>query len=149
MLAPSLAELGARTARASDGQFCRMPDRLWLRAVSCAVNGRAIELGMPSAAIDVLRPLAGSNDSERLEAKGLIGRANKDIYVNGRLGNTEIGKRTLQRALTAYGEAYKSNKPIWHGINIAARFIGQRSTDWMCPPNAPLRKWLRRFRQHR
>jgi hypothetical protein len=79
-----------------------------------------IELGQPSAAIDVLRPLAESNDAERLEAKGLIGRAFKEIYVGGRLGNTEIGKRTLQRALNAYGEAYKSNKPIWHGINIAA-----------------------------
>lgn len=80
-----------------------------------------IDLGMPSAAIGVLRPLAKrGGDNERLEAKGLIGRANKDIYVKGRLGNTEIGQRTLQKALDAYGEAYKSNKPIWHGINIAA-----------------------------
>jgi hypothetical protein len=67
-----------------------------------------------------LRPLADSNDCENLEAKGLIGRAHKDLYVKGKLGKGPIGKGTLQKALDAYGEAYAAKKPIWHGINIAA-----------------------------
>jgi tetratricopeptide (TPR) repeat protein len=79
-----------------------------------------IELGSPSAAISVLEPLAKSSDSERLEAKGLIGRAHKDLYVKGRLGNTPIGKDTLQKALNAYGEAYAAAKGAWHGVNVAA-----------------------------
>ena len=87
-----------------------------------------IELGMPSAAIGVLQPLAERGDVERLEAKGLIGRAYKDLYVKGRLGNTAIGNSTLRKALAAYGEAYKSDKPIWHGINIAA-LLHRAKTD--------------------
>jgi hypothetical protein len=79
-----------------------------------------IELGMPSAAINVLEPLAKSRDGERLEAMGLIGRAHKDLYVKGRLGKTPIGKRTLQGALDAYGEAYVAAKGVWHGVNVAA-----------------------------
>jgi hypothetical protein len=87
-----------------------------------------IELGMPSAAIDVLRPLADSgDDSEHLEAKGLIGRAYKDLYVKGRLGKTPIGKSILQKSLDSYGEAYESHKPIWHGINIAALLYRAKS----------------------
>ena len=98
-----------------------------------------IDLGMPSAAISVLRPLAKrGNDNEHLEAKGLIGRANKDIYVKGRLGNTQIGKRTLQKALDAYGEAYTANKPIWHGINIAALLHRAKIDGLRCPTIGPL-----------
>jgi tetratricopeptide (TPR) repeat protein len=79
-----------------------------------------IELGSPSAAISMLEPLAKSNDRERLEAKGLIGRAHKDLYVKGQLGKTPIGKQTLQKALDAYGEAYAAAKGAWHGVNVAA-----------------------------
>jgi hypothetical protein len=79
-----------------------------------------IERGMPSAAISVLQPLADSNDSENLEAKGLIGRAHKDLYVEGKLGKTPIGKSTLQKALDAYGAAYAAKKQAWHGVNVAA-----------------------------
>src|SRR6476620_2222 len=79
-----------------------------------------IKLGMPSAAISLLRPLADSNDCENLEAKGLIRRAHKDLYVKGKLGKGPIGEGTLKKALDAYGEAYAAKKLIWHGINIAA-----------------------------
>ena len=87
-----------------------------------------IELGMPSAAISVLQPLANSDDSENLEAKGLIGRAHKDLYVNGKLGKTPIGKSMLQKALDAYSEAYAARKQVGYGINVAA-LLHRAKTD--------------------
>ncbi len=82
-----------------------------------------IDTGKPVAAIEVLKPLTRSssrNSVERLEAIGLTGRACKDLYINGKLGNTPIGRSTLGSAISHYGTAYGEHRTIWHGINLAS-----------------------------
>ena len=82
-----------------------------------------IDTGKPVAAIEVLKPLTRSsnrNAAERLEAVGLTGRAYKDLYIEGELGNTPIGRSTLGSAINHYGKAYGEHRTIWHGINFAS-----------------------------
>lgn len=108
-----------------------------------------IDQGKITAAIAVLdelvRDTAGDgrtpNASEYAEAKGLLGRANKQAYVNAlnrpslidtgeeiHVNGPEYSERAtayspyLQRAIDAYFEIYQSDveRYLWHGINTVA-----------------------------
>ncbi len=81
-----------------------------------------------SAALDVLKILekdciTKKNDSELAEARGLIGRVYKQIYMDA----AEQGKpgamirHSLKQAISSYFSVYKKNdKNIWHGVNTVA-----------------------------
>jgi hypothetical protein len=57
-----------------------------------------------------------SNHAEVIEARGLLGRAYKQMYVNGLSRNQD----TLEAAIGHYNSVYAERKEIWHGINVAA-----------------------------
>ena len=79
-----------------------------------------IDQGMLTAASAVLTPLAieAAGTREGDEARGLLGRVYKQLFVAG--GGTNVD--ALQRAITAYAAIYKENRArnIWHGINVVA-----------------------------
>jgi tetratricopeptide (TPR) repeat protein len=83
-----------------------------------------IESGDFSAAIGVLEKLihdCPDNLAEVAEARGLIGRALKQRYVNNP-GKTAAQRRVLNGAVSNYYEVYDSQPTqyLWHGINAVA-----------------------------
>lgn len=59
---------------------------------------------------------------EVAEAKGLLGRIYKQLYVNGKDPASPRNRANLERALKEYWEGYKLNtyENYWHGINVVA-----------------------------
>ncbi len=87
-----------------------------------------LDLGDISAGLDVLKVLEldcekEKNDDELSEARGLMGRARKQMYIDaasGKRPGSALRKR-LQEAVFDYaGEYAKKPENIWHGINTAA-----------------------------
>jgi len=90
-----------------------------------------IDLGNYTAAIAILVALIADTDKEAAgnagaafensEARGLMGRAYKQQYVNaGRPGDREIA-RYLLKAIRAYYSVYRKDPgKVWHGVNAVA-----------------------------
>jgi hypothetical protein len=86
-----------------------------------------IDQGSITAALNVLTVLAMDtsgpgelrNPSENAEARGLIGRAHKQAYVNSA---NRARHKHLERAVAAYFEVYSLDRDryLWHGINTVA-----------------------------
>jgi V8-like Glu-specific endopeptidase len=80
-----------------------------------------------------------TDDAEELaEARGLVGRANKQLYV---LTGTSAGPRRhqyLQRAIDAYNDVYQAEPRarLWHGINTAA-LLKRAAEDGVDVPGFP------------
>lgn len=75
------------------------------------------------AAVAVLDRLAvdtSSQDYEHAVARGLLGRAFKQMYVATGPGAPERRRLLLQRAIAQYGDVYRESKRRWHGINAVA-----------------------------
>lgn len=87
-----------------------------------------LDQGELSAAIKYLEALVADIDknpdheSELAEARGLLGRAYKQIYVNIGDSTSQRAAIVLNRAIHGYLEVYESNpkEHTWHGINVAA-----------------------------
>lgn len=84
-----------------------------------------IECGDLSAAIGVLEQLSvdcKDVPAELAEARGLIGRALKQNYIDSAPKLTKARKLSLNRAVVVYHEVYQSNPTeyMWHGINAVA-----------------------------
>ena len=86
-----------------------------------------IEEGHVSAALCVLDLLAREktvDSREGAEARGLIGRAFKQIYIDAAKVERDPNPdpSPLLRSIDAYYEAYDSNpkKNLWHGVNAAS-----------------------------
>jgi hypothetical protein len=85
-----------------------------------------IDQGMLSGAELVLQSLlldSQTNAVEQAEARGLLGRIYKQLYVNsGPKAVADRAKANLQRSYEAYSAAYKVNpqENTWHGINMVA-----------------------------
>jgi hypothetical protein len=81
-----------------------------------------IDLGYLYPAEKVLRSLAeeAHGTEEEDEARGLLGRAYKQMYVNG--GKSSPKREVLESAIDAYAVPWGTNpkKNTWHGVNIAA-----------------------------
>lgn len=84
-----------------------------------------IDTGRVAAAIPYLESIIAATpaDSEaRVEAEGLIGRAYKQLYVNGG-GSPEQRRDYLARACKAYYDIFAANNDEWWpGINAVALF---------------------------
>src|SRR4029077_5004130 len=79
---------------------------------------------MLTAGLSILGGLIETTDDaeELAEARGLVGRANKQLYV---LTGTSAGLRRhayLRRAIEDYSQVYQADRQarLWHGINTAA-----------------------------
>jgi Trypsin-like peptidase domain len=83
-----------------------------------------IDHGQPGLAIQVLEKLvidSAGSPPEYAEARGLLGRACKQLYVDG-TETTPHSRYLLQQALQHYYSVYKSDpdRYYWHGINVVA-----------------------------
>jgi V8-like Glu-specific endopeptidase len=96
-----------------------------------------IDQGKIPAAVDVLESLAartaGMDPSENAEARGLLGRIYKQLYINAVNADSEakglrLSQLNLQRAVNAYYEVYQSGPAdhLWHGINTVALIFRAR-----------------------
>jgi hypothetical protein len=90
-----------------------------------------IDQGKLTAAVYVLEGLAertvATDPQENAEARGLLGRVYKQLYVNAvnadpAAAGMAVNRRHLQRAVDTYLAAYRSAPAIhlWHGINAVA-----------------------------
>jgi V8-like Glu-specific endopeptidase/tetratricopeptide (TPR) repeat protein len=116
-LYPELRALaGSEFAQRADSPTLR---RLYAQAL--------LEGGEFAEAAPLLRELVKS--SEQLEAKGLLGRIEKQHYVNQMLTEGKGQPGQLRKAIDAYLEAYEEDarKPVWHGVNAVALLkLGER-----------------------
>jgi tetratricopeptide (TPR) repeat protein len=93
-----------------------------------------IDTGQIAAAIAYIESPLGANSvtgRARIEAEGLLGRAYKQLYVNGE-GNPAKRRTYLDRSFNAYYSVYAA-KPAetWHGINAVALY--HRANDLPLP----------------
>jgi V8-like Glu-specific endopeptidase len=95
---------------------------------------------MLTAGLSILGGLIETvSDAEELaEAHGLVGRANKQLYV---LTGTSAGLRRhgyLRRAIGAYNDVYQDDptERLWHGINTAA-LLKRAADDGVDVPGFP------------
>ena len=94
-------------------------DRLRVKYVQALIDDGRIHAALPL--LDQILANAAPGSPAHDEARGLRGRANKQLYVNGG-GRAEQRQEYLDRAFFAYYEAWRE-KPAdhaWHGINAAA-----------------------------
>ena len=84
-----------------------------------------IDQGLLIAAREVLGGVirrAADDPSEHAEARGLLGRVNKQIYVDARGRPSDLARRALRQAIACYREVYDEDpqKHLWHGVNLLA-----------------------------
>ena len=84
-----------------------------------------IDQGTLTAAETVLQSIIHEpqgSKAEELEARGLLGRIYKQIYVNNKDPQSPVNRTHLERALNEYQFVYRLNpqKNLWHGINVVA-----------------------------
>jgi hypothetical protein len=94
-----------------------------------------LDQGRVTAAIPFLQALMAdlqgkADQREELnEARGLMGRAHKQIYVNTWTTGGDAPRRALESAIGAYRDCYRSDreKYTWQGINAAALLLRAES----------------------
>src|SRR5216684_2765045 len=84
-----------------------------------------IDQGNLSSPVMLLAALASDNSvspGERAEAKGLLGRIYKQLYVNAGDPRNPRHQENLRKAVASYYEVYQSDPQcyLWHGINVVA-----------------------------
>ncbi|HRO48065.1 serine protease [Agriterribacter sp.] len=74
---------------------------------------------------------------ENREAKGLLGRVYKQLYVNAQ-NNSVRREDFIRRAIDAYGAAYNAapETALWHGINVVA-LVQRAKSDGIKDPVWP------------
>jgi hypothetical protein len=84
-----------------------------------------INTGKATAAIDLLTPLAQrleKGDPEFAEVMGLIGRANKHIFLDAGDKADPLARTAIDQAIAAYRVPFEDSpeKNTWHGVNLLA-----------------------------
>ena len=84
-----------------------------------------IDQGLLIAAREVLGGVirrATDDPTEYSETRGLMGRLNKQIYVDARGRPSDLARRALRQAIASYREVYDEDpqKHLWHGVNLIA-----------------------------
>lgn len=92
-----------------------------------------VETGDVTAAIEVLQALIARlppGHPEIAEAKGLLGRSNKQIFVELPDKTSGAASMALHRAIAAYREPYEADRDnTWHGINLVALLTLAKKLD--------------------
>jgi len=93
-----------------------------------------------------LIPESAEDPSEHAEARGLLGRALKQRYVDAKAPEVPRNAWALQRAITTYGAAYQetATDPLWHGINLVACLARARRDGVKLPQTLPDHRELAR-----
>jgi pimeloyl-ACP methyl ester carboxylesterase/S1-C subfamily serine protease len=108
----------------AESEFAQRGDSPTLRRLYAQA---LIEGGELAESATLLRELVKS--SQQLEAKGLLGRIEKQRYINQMLTEGKGKPGQLRKAIDAYLEAYEGDagKPVWHAVNaIALLKLGER-----------------------
>jgi len=84
-----------------------------------------LDQGMLTAAVAILKPLVAETvgqEYENGEARGLLGRAYKQMYIAARAGAPEQRRRHMKEAVSSYYDVYRDSREekLWHGINASA-----------------------------
>jgi len=82
-----------------------------------------LDQGILTAAVAVLEDLLadpGGSASERGEARGLLGRAYKQMYLRTSPTPGARGRLIVERAMAEYRRVYEETGSVWHGINVVA-----------------------------
>lgn len=81
---------------------------------------------------------APANTVDHREARGLIGRIYKQLYVNNNDSGSAANRSNLEHALKEYLEVYRrnANDSWWHGINAVA-LIARASRDGFSQTGLP------------
>lgn len=85
-----------------------------------------LDQGRLASAVSVLERLiadtARANRDENIEARGLLGRTYKQMYLDGHGQSRARGGKTLGQAVRCYYDAYRRSPTdhLWHGVNAAA-----------------------------
>jgi hypothetical protein len=84
-----------------------------------------IDQGLLIAAREVLGGVirrATDDPTEYSEARGLMGRVTKQIYVDARGRPSDQARTALRQAIACYREVYDEDrqKHLWHGVNLLA-----------------------------
>jgi len=100
-----------------------------------------IDQGNLTAALSVLEVLVretAGHPGENAEARGLIGRVYKQLYLNAHQPALPRNQQSLQRAARAYLEVYQSDPRnfLWHGINVVA-LVSRAAKDAVPLPGFP------------
>jgi len=88
-----------------------------------------LDQGILAAGVSVLQHLLAdteANRAENLEARGLLGRAYKQMYVATGPGAPGLRRRFMERSMAAYGDVWRESGELWHGINVAALLLRAR-----------------------
>jgi tetratricopeptide (TPR) repeat protein len=89
-----------------------------------------IETGKASVAIDVLQALVRrlpKAHPESVEALGLLGRANKQMFFDARDKASVGARQSLKQAIAAYRKPFEENPSnTWHGVNLIALLANSR-----------------------
>jgi|SRR5215469_2071386 len=81
---------------------------------------------------------AGSPPEEKAEARGLIGRIYKQLYVDAADSTNPRQQQNLSRAIDYYYSVYKGDPRnfLWHGINTVA-LVARADRDHVLLPGLP------------
>jgi Trypsin-like peptidase domain len=96
-----------------------------------------LDQGNLTAGVTVLeRLVAETTDQprENFEARGLLGRAYKQMYLATGPGAPARRQLFMERAVAAYYDVYVESQNLWHGINAAA-LLTRAARDRIAPRN--------------
>jgi hypothetical protein len=76
----------------------------------------------PKMVLESILAAPGTPAAERIEARGLLGRLYKQLYVNSRDPASPKQQQNLRQAIRQYLEVYDSAPSVhlWHGVNTTA-----------------------------
>ena len=100
-----------------------------------------LDQGDLSAPLAVLKQMLGDpglDPRESIEARGLQGRAYKQLYLASVSAAADRRRQVMKRAIDAYGQCYRErpDEHLWHGINLVA-LLARAERDGIAEPGAP------------
>jgi hypothetical protein len=97
------------------------------------------KLTSAQAHLQRLIPETAEHPDEHAEARGLLGRALKQRYIDAAAPGVARNAWALQRAITTYAAAYHEtvSDPLWHGINLVACLARARRDGVKVPAGVP------------
>ena len=100
-----------------------------------------LDQGDLSAPLAVLKQMLGDpglDPRESIEARGLQGRAYKQLYLASVSAAADRRRQVMKQAIDAYGQCYRErpDEHLWHGINLVA-LLARAERDGIAEPGAP------------
>jgi Trypsin-like peptidase domain/MAP3K TRAFs-binding domain len=95
-------------------------------AIRTAYTQALLDQGNLVAAVAVLERLerdTAGQDYEQAVARGLLGRAYKQMYLSAGPAAPKRRRLFLERALAQYRDVYRESRRRWHGINTVALLV--------------------------